>query len=98
MDRARTLFLELLSTAVWERTADSQLFESVDSNLWEQVCELAIDQKVVALIFDGVLSLPPELHPEKKIIFKLHLQSESIERTNNRINNVLKKLSAEYER
>ena len=98
MNSAKALFLELLSAAIWERSADSQLFESVDSNLWEQICELAIDQKVVALIFDGVLSLPPELHPEKKIIFKLHLQSESIERTNNRINNVLKKLSAEYEK
>ena len=66
MNSAKALFLELLSAAIWERSADSQLFESVDSNLWEQICELAIDQKVVALIFEGVLSLPPELHPEKK--------------------------------
>lgn len=98
MDRARTLFLELLSAALWKRSPNSHLFESVESCLWEQVCQLAIDQKVVALVYDGVISLPYELHPNKQILFKLHLQTESIEKANNRINKVLKKLSVDYEK
>ena len=98
MNRAKALFLELLSAAIWERSAESQLFEHIDSNLWIQICELAVSQKVVALIYDGVISLPTELHPEKKILFKLHLQTESIEKSNNKVNSVLKKLSAEYEK
>lgn len=98
MNRAKALFLELLSAALWERLAIPQLFDRVESNLWQQVCELAIEQKVVALIYDGIMTLPSELLPEKKILFKLHLQTESIEKANNRINNVLKKLSEEYEK
>lgn len=97
MNRARTLFLELLSAALWKRSANPQLFQHVETAIWEEVIQLAADQKVIALVYDGVRSLPAELYPEKKIMITLHLQTESIEKANDRINHALKRLSDEYD-
>ncbi|MDO5664998.1 MAG: nucleotidyltransferase family protein [Bacteroidia bacterium] len=96
MNIAHSLFLELLTAAIWNRPANSERFQHIDTAVWEKIIELSIAQKVNALIYDGVMSLPQAFHPEKKIIYKLHLQAETIEASNRSINNVLKKLSAEY--
>lgn len=96
MNTAQTLFLELLSAALWNRPPKEQLFRDTTASVWQEIHELAMAQKVTALVYDGVMLLPPSLRPEKKILYKLHLQTEAIEKNNERINRVLKMISDEY--
>lgn len=97
-EQAVSLFLELLRSAVWNKSADENLFQHMDSSVWGEIINFGESQKVNALLYDGIMTLPAELRPERKILYKLFLQTESIEKSNEHINNTLKSLSAEYEK
>ncbi|OJV36373.1 MAG: hypothetical protein BGO33_03285 [Bacteroidia bacterium 43-41] len=95
-DRAVSLFLELLRSAIWNRPADESLFQCIGLSVWEDVINLAESQKVNALLYDGVMTLPGVLHPEKKVLYKLFLQAGAIEKLNERLNDELRNLTSEY--
>jgi len=97
MNTAQTVFLELLASAMWNRAPKEELFHNIGTPVWEEIHRLSLAQKVNALVYDGVMLLPPTLRPEKKVLYKLHLEAEAIEKSNERINNVLKSLSHDYE-
>jgi len=95
---AVSLFLELLRSAIWNRPADEKLFRHVDSSVWEEVISLAESQKVNALLYDGIMTLPATLRPGKKEVYTLFLQAEAIEELNKKQNEELRVLSSEYGR
>lgn len=97
-EQAVSLFLELLRSAIWNKPADEKLFQNIDSSVWLEIINLAESQKVNALLYDGIMTLPVLLRPEKKILYKLFLQTEAIEKLNEELNNELKNLTSEYEK
>lgn len=97
-EQGSSLFLELLRSAIWNKPADEALFQETGPGVWSDIISFAESQKVNALIYDGIMNLPVEVRPERKTLYKLFLQTETIEKLNDRINNTLKQLSAEYEK
>lgn len=93
-----SLFLELLQYAVWNKQADEKLFRKIDTSVWNEIFTLAELQTVTALIYDGLMQLPEHCRPEKKIVYKLYLQSEIIEQSNDLLIKELKELSVEYQK
>lgn len=94
--KGTSLFLELVRAAIWNKSADEKLFQDLDSSIWTEIIGFAESQKVNALLYDGIMTLPAPLRPEKKILYKLFLQTEAIEQSNKKLNNELKYLSTEY--
>ncbi|HBU46476.1 MAG TPA: hypothetical protein DEB36_12040, partial [Porphyromonadaceae bacterium] len=91
-----SLFLELLRSAIWNRAADEDLFRHVGSTVWEEVISLAESQRVSALLYDGIMTLPTALRPGKKEVYTLFLQAEAIEKLNKGLNDELGNLAMEY--
>lgn len=91
-----SLFLELLRSAIWNRAADEDLFRHVGSTVWEEVISLAESQRVNALLYDGIMTLPTALRPGKKEVYTLFLQAEAIEKLNKGLNDELGNLAMEY--
>lgn len=95
---AVSLFLELLRSAIWNRPADENLFRQVTPSLWKEAIGLAESQRVNALFYDGVMTLPAALRPEKKELYSLFLQAEATEKQNKGLNDELANLALEYGR
>ena len=95
-EAAVSLFLELLRSAIWDRPADENLFRQVTPSLWKEAISLAESQRVSALFYDGVMTLPAALRPEKKELYSLFLQAEAIGKRNKRMNEELGNLTLEY--
>lgn len=93
---AVSLFLELLRSAIWNRPADENLFRQVDTSVWKEVIGLAESQRVSALLYDGIMTLPAAFRPEKKVLYTLFLQAEAIEKLNKGLNDELGNLVLEY--
>ncbi len=95
---AINLFLELIRSAIWNEKADEKLFTDIDDLIWSEVVRFAESQSVSSLLYDGILTLPKSVWPEKKIVYKLFFQTETIEKKNQKFNKELKNLSAEYDK
>ena len=93
---ANPLFLELIRSAIWNRKADENLFNDVNESVWKEIIVFAESQSVRALIYDGILTLPKSVWPDKKTVYKLFLQTEIIEKRNQKFIDELKSISAEY--
>ena len=93
-----TLFLELIKSAIWEQKANESLFTDIQQSTWNEIISFAESQSVSALLYDGMLTLPKPLWPEKKIVYKLFLQTEFIEKRNLKLDKELKNLALEYEK
>lgn len=63
MEKSRTLLLELLKSAIWQKPSAPALFESVN---WDEIYQLAKEQAVVALCGDGISLLPSRLMPPEE--------------------------------
>ena len=62
-------FLELLRAGIWNRPADSTLFQGrID---WKTIFNIAKDQAVQILVADGMGTLPEEMAPKKQTIYKI---------------------------
>lgn len=94
--REISLFLELLSAAIWQQRPDPSLFEQVDEATWNAVMQHAIRQSVPALVADGVQMLPHAMKPPRKIALSLALMAEQTEQLNRRINHTLATVHEEY--
>jgi hypothetical protein len=97
-EQALSLFLELLRSAIWNKPAVEELFQGAGSSVWEELFNLANSQGVIALLYDGIMTLPAACRPEKKLLYKLFLKTEAIERLNRKLNEELKHLAAAYDR
>ena len=70
MDRAQTQFLELLRAGLWGVAADPENFKP-DSVDWKAVLRVAKEQTMLAVVADGIETLPKELWPPKEAMLKL---------------------------
>lgn len=92
-----TLFLHLLSAAIWDKSADTTLFKGLDADTWKSIIDMARRQTVSALIADKALSLPAESLPPKKLQLQLMVMIQQTEALNRKMIQVLKDLSQEYQ-
>lgn len=91
-----SLFLELLSAAIWQQKPDTSLFKETDEATWKSVVQYARKQSVPALIADGMGMLPSDLQPPRTIRLSLALAADKTEQLNLLLNNTLAKVSADY--
>ena len=61
----RRTFLTLVRSGLWNTPVDPTPFNSMNSADWEEIYQLARTQALLAITFDGVLSLPAELRPPR---------------------------------
>lgn len=82
------LFFELLRAGMEGKTANPQLFLSENNINWNVLYQFSIEQTVVAVVWDGMLTLPKELHPDKELFYHWLSKVLSIEKLNKRMNKV----------
>ena len=80
MNRAQTQFLELLRAGLWGVAADPENFKP-DSVDWKAVLRIAKEQTMLAVVADGIETLPKELWPPKEVMMKLAMMRLKIEQT-----------------
>ena len=92
-----SLFLHLLSAAIWNKPADAALFVGLDADTWNGIVDMARRQTVSALIADKALSLPKESLPPMKLRLQFMAMIQQTEALNRKMIQVLKDLSQEYQ-
>ena len=93
----RSLFLHLLSAAIWDKPADAAMYERLDLETWKGIADMARRQTVSALIADKALSLPKESLPPMKLKLQFMVMIQQTEALNRKMIQVLKDLTKEYQ-
>ena len=88
MNRAQTQFLELLRAGLWGVAADPENFKP-DSVDWKAVLRVAKEQTMMAVVADGIETLPKELWPPKEVMMKLAMMRLKIEQTHVLLNSTI---------
>lgn len=96
MNRSESLFLELLSSAIWDVSPAATFFTSIDEKTWKEVFRYASMHSVDALMASSVRRLPKESQPPSKLRIGAYLQMENIEDANRKLNRQLIEISEIY--
>jgi hypothetical protein len=78
-------FLALLRAGLWNREPDGEYFP-LSPEVWKQVYQLAHKQTVQGIIYEGIMLLPDNYFPPKKILLKWVVSVDSIEKRNEQMN------------
>ncbi len=92
------LFLELLSSAIQDRKANVELFQSLSSKQWNKIETIAQEQSVLGLIANQILDLPKECLPNRTMCLSLALRIKMIEQANKKQNKELSLLREDYKK
>lgn len=82
-------FFQLLRAGLLGKPADSRLFLDLGLTQWEALFRLSTEQAIAGVIWDGILSLPEELHPPKTLWFQWLGMVLKIEKGNEQLNALL---------
>ena len=88
MTISQTQFLELLRAGLWGVAADPENFKP-DSVDWKAVLRVAKEQTMMAVVADGIETLPKELWPPKEVMMKLAMMRLKIEQTHVLLNSTI---------
>ena len=80
LDTSTQMLFALLRASLHEHAAEITYFENASDEDWEKCYRLAVAQGVMALAWDGIVSLPYELHPPKRLKLKWATCVEAYER------------------
>ena len=92
--KVETIF-EFVRFAINEKAT---VFDSADELDWEALYEFAKKQTIAGVIFAGVLKLPKEQRPPKKIMMNWYLRIERIQKRNKRLNEAVIEVTSQFER
>ena len=92
--KVETIF-EFVRFAINEKAT---VFDSADELDWEVLYEFAKKQTIAGVIFAGVLKLPKEQRPPKKIMMNWYLRIERIQKRNKRLNEAVIEVTSQFER
>mgnify|MGYP001456989311 CR=1 FL=1 len=67
LTQSERMLFALLKAALNESPAEAELFEEASDEEWLACYQLAVKQGVMALAWDGLCTLPPDLHPERPL-------------------------------
>lgn len=93
---AEQLFLELLRAGLHQTPVSAILFSDVSDETWRGIVRLSNQQRVNALILDGIHNLPRTCRVPRKVIFDLVRKQAVIERRNNDLNREVAELNRLY--
>lgn len=96
--RVRSLFLHLLTAAIWDREVQPERFNDLTDGDWRALAALAHKQSVNALVADKVLSLPGEVLPPRALSLQFLAHIEQTKAMNNNRLELLGALKEEYAR
>ena len=98
MNRTQMQFLELLRAGLWGVPADPENFKP-GSVSWKGVFGVAKEQTMLAVVTDGIETLPKELWPAKEAMMKLAMMRFKTEQAHRLLNStvarIVKALDAE---
>ena len=80
-------FFSLLRSGLWGTEADASLFDA--STDWMALFQIAKSQSTLALVYDGILTLPRELRPERRLFLQWSNIVAQIEEENDHLNDRL---------
>ena len=83
----------LLRAGLWERNPMDEGFPLLGDEEWEQVFKMSGRQTVSGIVFDGICRLPDEFQPSQAAFAKWVVAVDRIERSNERMNVILKELT-----
>lgn len=86
-------FFELLQSGLWNRSADVRLFDNTN---WQGIFQLAKQQAVMGIVFDGIHTLPITMHPPRPLYLQWCTSVAQIEEANKLLNEVAGELFAYY--
>jgi hypothetical protein len=89
-------FFALLRGGLWHKPVDPALFTDMGEEGWTLLLRLAQRQTVVAIVFDGINTLPPELRPPRKLYLQWAAVTAQIEQANEALNAEVARLFGEY--
>ncbi len=92
----RLTFLALVRSGLWNTPADPALFNGMSAADWEEVYHFARTQALLAITFDGMLSLPSEARPPRPLYLQWAAQVARIEQSNIRLNAELPEIFMPY--
>lgn len=96
MERTRRGLLALLRAGLWNRPIDDDCFPLTEQ-MWQRLFELARQQTVTGVVFEGLQALPEELLPGPGILIRWTAEVDAIERRNRRMNRTLAALYADLQ-
>lgn len=83
-------FFELVRSGLWNKPADASLFNKATD--WQAIYQLARKQTVLGLVFDGINTLPSELHPARTLYLQWCRMIAEIEDANKQLDNIIAEL------
>lgn len=86
----------LLRAGLWGRDPIAEGFRRLGDEEWEQVFKMSGRQTVSGIVFDGICRLPDEFQPSQAIFAKWVVAADRIERSNERMNAVLRELTGTF--
>lgn len=97
-DRIAEVFFTLLQAGLWNKPLGSLDAFPLHDAEWAKVYQLAVDQTVEGVLFDGIQQLPSAYLPTKKILITWLVRVEKIEQRNKWMNNILAEQALFFEK
>ncbi len=94
----KTLFLELLASAIWDREPKQELFTNLSIQTWKGIETIAQEQSVLAFVGNKVLDLPKECLPPREMCLAFALRIQMTEQANRKQNKELSRLKDDYDK
>ncbi|MCM1109561.1 MAG: nucleotidyltransferase family protein [Clostridium sp.] len=95
MTHTEQQFFELLRSGLWGTEARPELFRHETD--WGELFRLSKEQTLLALIFDGISTLPTALRPQRAFLINWYAQQAYIEEQNRKLNKLAIQLHRRYE-
>lgn len=92
----RSAFLNLVRSGLWNIPAAPTLFRGMNAADWEEVFHFAHTQALLAITFDGIDGLPPEVRPPRPLYLQWATLVARIEQANKHLNSALPELFQSY--
>lgn len=80
LDITEQMLFALLRSALHGTHADATIFAGITSEAWQECYRLSVRQGVMALAWDGLITLPTELQPPKSLKINWWLAVEDVKR------------------
>lgn len=89
-------FFSLVRAGLWGTPAEASLFQGLTPHQWQELHRLAHTQSLLAIVFDGIETLPAELRPPRPLYLKWGALTIQVEQANDRINNMVVRINSLY--
>ena len=96
LDITEQMLFALLRSALHGTHADATIFAGITSEAWQECYRLSVRQSVMALAWDGLITLPTELQPPKSLKINWWLAVERCEKRYRYYCRVISDLSTFY--